>query len=113
MCSLRFPRKSALLFGYLSYLNCGFFFFALVTTQAVSEFRQLRQAQLAYEREPGMTPTARMALKANGTRAEVDLAAALAQGDRQADGGADENRDKEACALMPQPSKVGSIYESI
>jgi hypothetical protein len=44
----------------------------------LSEFRQLRQAQLAYERELGMTPAARMAIKANGTRAALDLAAALA-----------------------------------
>jgi hypothetical protein len=56
----------------------------------LSEFRQLRQAQLAYERELGMTPAARMAIKANGTRAALDLAAALAQDDRKADGGADE-----------------------
>ena len=56
----------------------------------LSEFRQLRQAQLAYERELGMTPAARMALKANGTRAALDLAAALARDDGRADGGADE-----------------------
>ena len=56
----------------------------------LSEFRQLRQAQLAYERELGMTPAARMALKANGTRAALDLAAALVQDDRKADVGADE-----------------------
>lgn len=44
----------------------------------LTELRQLRQAQLAYARELGMTPAARMAIKANGTRAAVDLAAAMA-----------------------------------
>lgn len=45
----------------------------------LTELRQLRQTQLAYERELGMTPAARMAIKANGTRAAFDLAAALAE----------------------------------
>ncbi len=40
--------------------------------------RNCRQCQLSYERELGMTPAARMAIKANGTRAAVDLAAAMA-----------------------------------
>lgn len=44
----------------------------------LTELRQLRQGQLAYARELGMTPAARMAIKANGTRAAVDLAAAMA-----------------------------------
>lgn len=44
----------------------------------LTEYRQLRQAQLAYERELGMTPAARMAIKATGTSAAVDLAAQLA-----------------------------------
>ena len=44
----------------------------------LTELRQLRQVQLAYARELGMTPAARMAIKANGTRAAVDLAAAMA-----------------------------------
>jgi hypothetical protein len=43
----------------------------------LTELRQLRQAQLAYARELGMTPAARMAIKANGTRAAVDLAAVM------------------------------------
>ena len=47
----------------------------------LTEYRQLRQAQLAYERELGMTPAARMAIKANGTRAALDLAAAMAKAD--------------------------------
>lgn len=44
----------------------------------ISEFRQLRQTQLAFERELGMTPAARMAIKVNGTRAALDLAKAFA-----------------------------------
>jgi len=45
----------------------------------LTDFRQLRQAQLAYERELGMTPAARMGIRANGTRAVFDLAAQLAE----------------------------------
>jgi hypothetical protein len=41
-----------------------------------SDFRQLRQAQLAYARELGMTPAARMAIKATGTHAAPDLPSA-------------------------------------
>jgi hypothetical protein len=44
----------------------------------LTDFRQLRQTQLAYERELGMTPAARATIQANGTRAALDLAAALA-----------------------------------
>lgn len=44
----------------------------------LSEHRQLKLAQLAYERELGMTPAARMAIKVNGTEAALDLAAAIA-----------------------------------
>ena len=44
----------------------------------LTEFRHLKLAQLAYERELGMTPAARMAIKANATSAAVDLAAQLA-----------------------------------
>ena len=47
----------------------------------LSEFRQLRQAQLAYARELGMTPAARMAIKATGTRAAIDLAGQMARAD--------------------------------
>jgi hypothetical protein len=47
----------------------------------LTDFRQLRQAQLMYARELGMTPAARMAIKASGTRAPLDLAAAMANGD--------------------------------
>jgi hypothetical protein len=43
----------------------------------LSEFRQLRQAQLAFARELGMTPAARIAIKATGTRAPFDLPSAM------------------------------------
>jgi hypothetical protein len=43
----------------------------------LSEFRQLRQAQLAYARELGMTPAARMAIKATGAHSPFDLPAAM------------------------------------
>jgi hypothetical protein len=58
----------------------------------LGEFRQLRQAQLAFERELGMTPAARMAIKANGTRAAFDLAAAMAKVN-ETDGGEVSNGD--------------------
>ena len=45
----------------------------------LTDVRQLRQAQLAYARELGMTPAARMAIKANGTKAALDLMAAMAK----------------------------------
>jgi hypothetical protein len=45
----------------------------------LTDFRQLRQVQLSYERELGMTPAARMAMKASGTRAALDLVAAMAK----------------------------------
>lgn len=43
----------------------------------LTDFRQLRQVQLSYARELGMTPAARMAIKANGTRAALDFAAMM------------------------------------
>ena len=45
----------------------------------LTDYRQLRQVQLSYERDLGMTPAARMAMKANGTRAALDLVAAMAK----------------------------------
>ncbi|MGA7869775.1 MAG: hypothetical protein WCA22_02650 [Candidatus Binatus sp.] len=45
----------------------------------LTELRQLRQAQLAYERELGLTPASRMAIRASGTRAQFDLALAIVQ----------------------------------
>jgi len=58
----------------------------------LTEFRQLRQVQLAYERELGMTPAARVAIKANGTKAALDIAAALARND----GETDDSNEREA-----------------
>lgn len=43
----------------------------------LTDFRQLRQVQLSYARDLGMTPAARMAIKASGTRASLDLAAMM------------------------------------
>jgi hypothetical protein len=45
----------------------------------LDDYRKLRLAQAVYGRELGMTPTARMALKASGTRAAFDLAAEMAR----------------------------------
>jgi len=39
----------------------------------LSDFRQLRQVQLTYAKELGMTPAARIAIRATGTRATLDL----------------------------------------
>jgi hypothetical protein len=44
----------------------------------LDDYRKLRQTQVTLSRELGMTPAARMAIKANGSRAPIDLAAALA-----------------------------------
>jgi hypothetical protein len=46
----------------------------------LGEFRQLRQAQLAYERDLGMTPAARMSLRLGDSRARTqDVVALLAE----------------------------------
>jgi hypothetical protein len=45
----------------------------------LTEFRQLRQAQLAYERDLGMTPASRIAIKSSGLRVTMDLPAQLAR----------------------------------
>jgi hypothetical protein len=47
----------------------------------LDDYRKLRQTQALYARELGMTPAARMAIKATGTRAAIDLAAAMANGE--------------------------------
>jgi hypothetical protein len=44
----------------------------------LDDYRKLRQTQAVYARELGMTPAARMAIKATGTRAAFDLTAAMA-----------------------------------
>ncbi len=51
----------------------------------LSEFKGLRSTQLSYERELGMTPASRMALKATGMRVPVDLAARMANDDESND----------------------------
>lgn len=55
------------------------------TRRLVDDIRKLRLAQLAYARELGMTPAARMVIKATGTRAALDIVGALAS-DEAADG---------------------------
>ena len=46
----------------------------------LAEYRQLRQAQLAYERDLGMTPLARMSLRVGDSKARAtDVVTALAQ----------------------------------
>jgi len=57
----------------------------------LGEYRQLRQAQLAYERDLGMTPAARMALRVNDSRARsTDLLAQLADEAAKRNGGVEE-----------------------
>jgi hypothetical protein len=46
-------------------------------TRPVGEFRQLKPAELAYERKPGMTPASRQAPKANN-KTMFDVAAVFA-----------------------------------
>jgi hypothetical protein len=45
----------------------------------LDDYRKLRQTQAVYARELGMSPASRMALKASGTRAALDLAGAMAK----------------------------------
>ena len=45
----------------------------------LDDYRKLRQTQVVLARELGMTPAARMAIRANGTKAALDLAAAMAK----------------------------------
>lgn len=45
----------------------------------LTELRQLRQTQLAFARELGMTPAARVAMKAGQTKAALDLVAMMAK----------------------------------
>lgn len=56
----------------------------------LTELRQLRQTQLAYERELGLTPAAKVAIKASGTRAALDLVAMMAKAEGE---GTDEKQD--------------------
>jgi hypothetical protein len=45
----------------------------------LDDYRKLRATQAIFSRELGMTPAARMALKATGTRAAFDIAGAMAR----------------------------------
>jgi hypothetical protein len=45
----------------------------------LDDYRKLRQAQVIFARELGMTPQARMQLKANGTRAALDIAESVSE----------------------------------
>jgi hypothetical protein len=47
----------------------------------LDDYRRLRQAQLQYATALGMSPAARMTVKANGRRAPLDLVAAMANGE--------------------------------
>ena len=47
----------------------------------LDDYRKLRQTQIVLSRELVMTPASRMAIRANGGRAPLDLAAAMANGD--------------------------------
>jgi hypothetical protein len=60
----------------------------------LTDYRQLRQVQLSYERDLGMTPAAQMAMKANGTRAALDLVAAMAKPEETEVSVGDEHRTK-------------------
>ena len=56
-----------------------------------SDYVRLRNLQLALARELGMSPSARLAIKANGKRSDFDLAAAMSQsGDEEVFGGEEE-----------------------
>ena len=56
----------------------------------LDDYRKLRLAQAVYSRELGMTPAARMALKASGTRAAFDLPSAMSEAEK-ADTGSPED----------------------
>ena len=43
----------------------------------LDDYRKLRQTQAVFARELGMTPAARIVIKASGTRAAFDLASAM------------------------------------
>jgi terminase small subunit-like protein len=66
--------------GYATLRTMGVINQQTGTAAPVSELRQLRQAQLAYARELGMTPAARMAIKATGAHTAFDLPAEMKGG---------------------------------
>jgi hypothetical protein len=49
----------------------------------LDDYRKLRQVQLSYPRELGMTPAARMAIKASGTKVALDLPEQMARADEE------------------------------
>lgn len=55
----------------------------------LNDYRGLRHTQLSYERELGMTPTSRQALRASGKPA-LDLVAEFAQASEAEEAGEDE-----------------------
>ena len=59
----------------------------------LDDYRKLRLAQAVYSRELGMTPAARMALKASGTRAAFDLPSAMSEAE-EADTVSPEDRSE-------------------
>jgi hypothetical protein len=74
---------SATVFAWLTRLN-------VLNSQGeprrlLSEHRALKLAQLAYERELGMTPLARATLKLNTTRAAFDLPSAMSAAAEEAE----------------------------
>src|SRR5712671_5786732 len=52
----------------------------------LSEYRQLRATQVMLARELGLTPAARMAIRATGTRTALDLAGQMARVDTDDEG---------------------------
>jgi hypothetical protein len=66
----------------------------------LGDLRQLRQVQLAYERELGMTPASRLALRVDDSRARnLDVAAELAELHR-------ERTERETKDLTPRASST-------
>jgi phage terminase small subunit len=53
----------------------------LEVRRLVDSHRQMKMTQLAYARELGLTPLSRMALRATGTQAALDLAGQMARAD--------------------------------
>jgi hypothetical protein len=53
----------------------------IMTRRLLNDYRMLRQTQATFANALGMTPAARMAIRASGTRAAFDLASAMARPD--------------------------------
>lgn len=66
---------------FLDLTNAGFLSESGEPRRLLTEYRQYRHAQLAYERELGMTPASRSALQVDDSRARaLDISAQLAEG---------------------------------